>query len=147
MAGRGMAGMERKRDDSSTGQPGAVTAFREAFPILYVGDVAAAVEWYVSTLGFEQVYRFPPDGDPEFVFLKLEPLGIGLSKRAGYALEFNAGRDFELCIYADDVDAAAAELRANGFEEVRPPTDEPWGERMAYFRDPDGHLLQVTAKL
>jgi catechol 2,3-dioxygenase-like lactoylglutathione lyase family enzyme len=142
-----MAQRERKRDDSSTAEPWPVTAFREAFPVLYVDDVAAAADRYVSTLGFEQVYRFPPDGEPDFAFLKLEPLGIALSKRAGYALEFNAGRDFELCIYADDVDAAASDLRANGFEEVRPPTDEPWGERMAYFRDPDGHLLQVTAKL
>jgi lactoylglutathione lyase len=124
-----------------------VTAFREAFPILYVDDVGCAADRYVSTLGFEQVYRFPPGGEPDFVFLKLDPLGIALSKRAGYALEFNAGRDFELCIYADDVDAAAADLRANGFEEVRPATDEPWGERLAYFRDPDGHLLHVTAKL
>jgi lactoylglutathione lyase len=142
-----MALAEQERDDSSTGEARPVTAFREVFPVLYVDDVAAAAERYVSTLGFEQVYRFPPDGDPDFGFLKLEPLGIALSKRAGYALEFNAGRDFELCIYADDVDTAAADLRANGFEEVRPPTDEPWGERMAYFRDPDGHLLQVTAKL
>ena len=124
-----------------------MTAFREAFPILYVDDVRSAADRYVSTLGFEEVYRFPPGGDPDFVFLKLEPLGIALSKRAGYAVEFNTGRDFELCIYADDVDAAAADLRANGFEEVRPPTDEPWGERMGYFRDPDGHLLHIAARL
>jgi lactoylglutathione lyase len=124
-----------------------MTAFREVFPILYVQDVAAAAERYVSTLGFEQVYRFPPDGDPDFVFLRLEPHGIALSSRAGYPERFNPGRDFELCIYADDVDGAAVDLRASGFEEVRPPIDEPWGERMAYFRDPDGHLLHVTAKL
>jgi lactoylglutathione lyase len=122
-------------------------AFREAFPILYVADVGAASERYVSTLGFEEAYRFPAEGDPEFVFLRLEPLGIALARRAGYAVEFNAGRDFELCIYTDDTDAAAAELRACGFDEVRPPTDEPWGERMAYFRDPDGHLVHVTARL
>ena len=139
--------MEQKRDDASTGAPVAVTRYREPFPILYVDDVAAAAERYVSTLGFEQLYRFPPDGDPDFVFLRLDPQGIALSSRAGYPERFNPGRDFELCIYTDDVDAAAAELRESGFEHVRPPTDEPWGERMAYFRDPDGHLLHVTAKL
>ena len=124
-----------------------MTMFREAFPILYVGDVAAAAARYVSTLGFEEAYRFPPEGAPDFVFLRLEPLGIALSSRRGYPERFNRGRDFELCIYTDDVDAAASDLRANGFEEVRPPTDEPWGERMAYFRDVDGHLLHVTAEL
>ena len=124
-----------------------MTSFREAFPILYVDDVAAAADRYVGALGFEQAYRFPPEGDPDFVFLRLEPLGIALSSRRGYPEQFNSGRDFELCVYADDVDAAAAELRGRGFEEVRPPTDEPWGERMAYFRDPDGHLVHVTARL
>jgi len=124
-----------------------VTAFREAFPILYVDDVAAAAERYVATVGFDEAFRFPAEGNPEFVFLRLDPLGIALARRAGYAVEFNAGRDFELCVYTDDTDAAAAALRAGGFEEVRAPTDEPWGERMTYFRDPDGHLLHVTAKL
>jgi lactoylglutathione lyase len=124
-----------------------VTAYREPFPILYVGDVGAAAARYVAAMGFEEAYRFPADGEPAFVFLKLEPLGIALSARTGYPTRFNARRDFELCVYTDDVDAAAADLRAHGFEEVRPPSDEPWGERMTYFRDPDGHLLHVTAEL
>ena len=31
--------------------------------------------------------------------------------------------------------------------EEMPPQDEPWGERRAYFRDPDGTLIHVAAKL
>jgi lactoylglutathione lyase len=123
-----------------------VTAFREAFPILYVDDVAQTSALYQSVFGFDEVYSFPPE-EPDFAFLRLEPHGIAISSRAGYPERFNPGRDFELCIYADDADAAAADLRAAGFEEVRPPTDEPWGERMGYFRDPDGHLFHVTARL
>lgn len=120
-----------------------MTSFREAFPILYVDDVERAARFYVDNLGFEQVYRFPPEGAPSFAFLKLEPLGIAVSQRRPE----QAGRAFELCIYTDDVDAAAECLRAAGSEEVQAPTDQEWGERMAYFRDPDGHLLHVTAKL
>jgi catechol 2,3-dioxygenase-like lactoylglutathione lyase family enzyme len=121
-----------------------VTAFREAFPIVYVDDVARATDFYVSTLGFEQVYRFPPAGDAEFVFLALEPHGITLSKREP---SHNAGRDFELCIYANDVDDAAPALSVAGGEEVQRPEDKPWGERLAYFRAPDGTLLHVTARI
>jgi lactoylglutathione lyase len=119
-----------------------VTGFREAFPILYVDDVAAAAEFYTANLGFEQVYRFPTDGPADFAFLRLDPLGIGVSKRRPE----HKGRDFELCIYADDVDAAAERLRAARAEEIEAPADREWGERMAYFRDPDGHLLHVAAK-
>jgi lactoylglutathione lyase len=120
-----------------------LTGFREAFPILYVDDVERAAQFYVGNLGFEQVYRFPPEGEPDFAFLKLEPLGIAVSKRRPE----QEGRGFELCVYADDVDAAAERLRAAGSEEVQAPADQEWGERLAYFRDPDGHLLHVTAKL
>lgn len=122
-----------------------MTRFREAFPILYVEDVERAVEFYVRALGFEDGFRWPPEGEGErtFAFLRLEPLGVGLAARSPE----NAGRDLELCVYADDADAAAERLRAAGAEEVLPPTDQPWGERMTYFRDRDGHLLHVAAKL
>jgi lactoylglutathione lyase len=99
-----------------------------------------ASHFYVENLGFEQVYRFPPEGEPDFVFLKLEPHGIGIAKAHGE-------KAMTLSMYADDVDAAAAVLREAGAEEVEPPADQEWGERMATFRDLDGYLLQIFGKL
>jgi uncharacterized glyoxalase superfamily protein PhnB len=55
--------------------------------------------------------------------------------------------DFELCVYADDVDVAAERLRALGAREIASPADQPWGERLAYFEDPEGHRLHITAPL
>src|SRR2546427_341066 len=52
----------------------AVTAFREAFPIVYVDDVPRAIDFYVSTLDFEVGFRWPADGEPTFAFLRLAPL-------------------------------------------------------------------------
>ncbi len=75
-------------------------------------------------------------------FREAFPNGIGLARRAG-----QDGPDFALWIYTDDVDAAAADLRAAGAEEVLPPTDQPWGERMCSFVDPNGHLVYVGMKL
>jgi lactoylglutathione lyase len=118
-----------------------MTQFREPFPILAVDDVARAARFYVDNLGFEQVYRFPPEGEPDFAFLKLEPIGIGISKT------HDGGKEMTLCVYTDDVDAAAAALRDAGAEEIEPPADREWGERMATFRDPEGYLLQIFAKL
>ena len=119
-----------------------MTAFREAFPILHVDDVDAASRFYRSVFGFEETYRnVDEDGSVEFAFLALEPYGIGLGRRPP-----GVTRDFGLWIYADDVDAAAAALREAGAEEVLPPTDQPWGERMCSFVDPNGHLVHVGAK-
>ena len=119
-----------------------VTAFREAFPILHVDDVERASGFYCSLLGFEETYRnVEEDGSVEFAFLALEPYGIGLARRPA-----GVERDVALWIYADDVDAAATALREAGAEEVLPPTDQPWGERICSFVDPHGHLLHVGAK-
>ncbi len=120
-----------------------MSRFREAFPILYVDDVDRAASFYVDNLGFRQAYGFPPEGPLSFAFLELQPLGIAVSKRQAE----HEGREFELCIYTDDVDAAHERLRGVGAEVVQPPADQEWGERMAYFRDPDRHLLHVTQKL
>ena len=119
-----------------------MTAFREAFPILLVDDVARASAFYCSTLGFEETYRNEDEDGVEFVFLALEPYGIGLGRRAD-----GEARDFALWVYADDVDAAAAALRGAGAQELLPPTDQPWGERMCSFADPNGHLVHVGAKV
>ena len=118
-----------------------MTAFREAFPILLVDDVAQASAFYCSTLGFDETYRNEDEHGVEFVFLALEPYGIGLGRR-----QSGDERDVALWIYADDVDAAAAGLREAGAEEVLAPTDQPWGERMCSFVDSNGHLIHVGAK-
>lgn len=121
-----------------------MTPFREAFPIVSVEDVDRAIEFYGSTFGFEPTFRWEEGGRAVFAFLALEPLGIGLAARS--AAEEDQGRDFSLWLYTDDVDAAAERLRSAGAEEVLPPTDQPWGERMCSFLDADGHLIHVGAR-
>jgi lactoylglutathione lyase len=118
-----------------------LNAFREAFPIVNVDDVEAAISFYSGTFGFEETFRHEEDDRPVFAFLRLEPLGIGVGLRAE-----GDERDFALWIYADDVDDAAARLRASGAEEVLAPTDQPWGERMCTFVDPNGVLVHVGTK-
>jgi len=118
-------------------------SFREPFPILYVDDVARSIRFYTESLGFAIAYRWPAEGETAFAFLKLEPLGIAVSQRRPE----HEGRDFELCLYTDDADLAAEQLRRNRAEEVQAPQDEPWGERRMYVRDPDGHLVHIAQTL
>ena len=119
-----------------------MSAFREPFPILLVGDVDTASRFYRSVFGFEETYRNEDEGGVEFAFLALEQSGIGLGRRVD-----GEERDFALWLYTDDVDAAAARLREEGAIELLPPTDQPWGERMCSFVDPNGHLVHVGMKL
>ena len=46
-------------------------------------------------------------------------------------------------VQVDDVDAAHAAALREGAEIVHPLTDEPWGVRRFFVRDPDGHVVNV----
>ena len=81
--------------------------FTEAFPIVTVPDLPETVAFYRDLLGFRESYRFPAEGEPRFVTLKLgtSELGLGADEASGPA----AG--YALCVYAVDCDRAVEKLR------------------------------------
>jgi len=114
--------------------------------MLSAEDFAASVRFYAA-LGGSEAYRFPED-DPVFVTLRFgeSELGIGAMRGApihGRPQRPAAGHRIELCLYVDDVDAAAAGAGTT----VTEPQDMPWGERIAYVEDPDGNLVMLAAAL
>ncbi|WP_229073453.1 glyoxalase/bleomycin resistance/extradiol dioxygenase family protein [Actinoplanes sp. DH11] len=122
-----------------------MAAFRDAHPIIYVEDLEAALAFYRDQLGFAETYRFG-----EFVSLALGTSVIsvvqvtdGQTGSHGLPIRPGAGHQFELCVYTDDVDAAVAEFRERGVPVLVEPADQPWGERMAYVADPDGHPVMI----
>jgi lactoylglutathione lyase len=124
--------------------------FREPFPILHVSDVERSVRFYRDCFGFELGFRWPAEGPLEFAFLKLGDTGIGIGGTDPPLPDWPDGRDvgsFQLCIYAEDTDVAAERLRGLGVEQVAAPREMPWGEKLAYFADPDGNLVHVTSVL
>jgi uncharacterized glyoxalase superfamily protein PhnB len=50
-------------------------------------------------------------------------------------------------VYVDDVDVAFADLVAAGAEAIGEPKDEPFGERVAHIRDPDGNQVHLGAAI
>ena len=112
-----------------------------AFPIVSVRDLPVVQQFY-ERLGFAPAYRFPADGEATFVTMTRDDATIGIA-----ASDDPATNRFAYWIYVDDVDASFARLRAGGAEVVRQPHDEPWGERVASVRDPDGNLVHIGAAL
>ncbi len=53
----------------------------------------------------------------------------------------------ELAFLTENVDALHAQLLRKGIDFLCAPTDRPWGERTAYFKDPDGYLIEIAQKL
>ena len=48
-------------------------------------------------------------------------------------------------IEVDDVDASYQAARAAGAEIVHELTDEPWGVRRFFVKDPSGHVINILA--
>tara|TARA_R110002074_G_scaffold98171_6_gene212562 strand:+ start:417 stop:554 length:138 start_codon:yes stop_codon:yes gene_type:complete len=45
------------------------------------------------------------------------------------------------------VDVCASELRDQGITILSPPTDRDFGHRTLFFRDPDGNLIEIFARI
>lgn len=50
-------------------------------------------------------------------------------------------------VATEDVDRCAEELLRHGVDLLEPPTNQPFGHRTLFFRDPDGNLLEVYAEI
>jgi lactoylglutathione lyase len=125
---------------------------KDVFPILYARDLPGLIRFYRDLVGMAESFRFPTEGDPAYVTLAWGGGSLGLGTYAATpGLEARdlrlpkEGRGFELCIYVPDVDAVVARLQAEGIGTLVAPVDQPWGERLAYVRDPEGNTIMLTA--
>jgi len=116
-----------------------------AFPVIYSRSVSRALEFYTG-LGFEETFRLPPEGEPGYVSLRRGDSELGLVSdefpRDQLGVEVGDRPRFELDVYFDDVDATVARLADVVW---KPPVDMPWGERIAYVKDPDGNPVTLAA--
>jgi uncharacterized glyoxalase superfamily protein PhnB len=124
----------------------------ELFPILTTRDLEAALRFYRDLLGGQVVFEFPgPDGVPGYVGLDIgrSHLGIGLDPTASDPAPEDpvpVTRPVSLWIYVPDCDATVATLSHAGVRIDAEPEDQPWGERVARVRDPDGNEVIIGAR-
>jgi lactoylglutathione lyase len=129
-----------------------VTRANKLFPMLSVSDLSRSLAFYRDLLSGVVSYRFPEQGEPAFVVVTVgesSEIGLGALSSDGAALHGEplrpaSGHRIELCVYVDDVDATVQAARAAGFAIVLEPRAQPWGERIAYLRDPDGNLIMLA---
>ena len=115
--------------------------------ILIVEDLERTLQFYTGVLGLRLGHR---SGD--YAQLDTGATRLALYTRGAMAKTLSMSLDapaanapgFEIGFKVADVDAAFSELVARGAPAVVPPTDRFWGQRTAYVRDPDGHLIELA---
>ena len=116
--------------------------FKLAIPVLHVSRSVAAEEFYCTRLGFRRHFAFRPDPtrpDPCYMGLSRDGASLHLSSFSG-----DGASGGVVFIVVDDVDALHGELSGKGVRIDMAPTDQTWGNREMYVRDPDNNSIRFT---
>ena len=115
-------------------------AVRRVMPYLEGDDFEALKDFYSGLLGLEVGMEgddFLGLGSPDVQSAQLVASRTGRERPQPH-MGVDVGT-------ADAVDAAHAEAERRGLEVVYPVTDEPWGIRRFFVRDPTGAVVSVLA--
>jgi catechol 2,3-dioxygenase-like lactoylglutathione lyase family enzyme len=120
------------------------------YVIVIVRDLDRALDFYTGILGLPLGHR---SGD----YAQLQTGSTRLALYTRNAMEKTLAMSlepppanapgFEIGFKVADVDLAFAALVAGGATPAAAPTDRFWGQRTAYVRDPDGHLIELAQDL
>jgi predicted enzyme related to lactoylglutathione lyase len=111
---------------------------RRVTPDFHAQDPAAGAEFYAEVLGLEiamdlgWVVAYAAPRNPTAQILVMSE-------------DASAPVNPDASIEVDDVDAAHAAAERLGCEIVHPLTDEPWGVRRFFVRDPNGKVINVLS--
>jgi len=119
------------------------------YSILYVDDVAKALDFYERALGLKRLFLHEGGDYGE--------LATGETKLAfsSKALMTQLGKTpgtpdakhpvFELAFETDDVPAALKKAVDAGATLVQDAREEPWGQTTSYVSDPFGYLIEICS--
>ena len=115
---------------------------RGAAPQLRTTDLAASIRFYTEVLGLELAFEFGG------FYAGLRAGGTMLHLKHADAPDPSIpyvaeGGHLHLWLEAEDEDAVAACIAAQGVALLAPPHDTPWGTRECVLRDDQGHTLHI----
>ena len=118
------------------------------YTVIFVRDMAAMRRFY------EGVLRFPLTRELSARWIEYQIGGntLALARPSRTVKDApvptgSASLQLAFRVAAEDVDRCADELLRHGVDLLEPPTNQPFGHRTLFFRDPDGNLLEVYAEI
>ncbi|MFF0991355.1 VOC family protein [Kocuria nitroreducens] len=124
------------------------------YVIVYVPQVAAALEFYRRAFGFDQAFLHESgdygqlDTGETAVAFTSHALGASAVPVPYTALDPTAPpAGFELTLTTGTVDEDFTRAVDAGAQPLSEPHDEPWGQRVSYVRDPFGVLIGIASPM
>lgn len=117
--------------------------------LLVVSDIERSQAWYRDVLGAEVVRAYGSSVVLKFLGSWLLLVTSGGPTEDKPSVSFAPPPDAdtvsaEVIVRVGDCHAAYEELSARGAEFLTPPVKWDHGEIRAFFRDPDGHLFEIS---
>ena len=119
--------------------------------VLVVRDLEKCLAFYRDKLGFKPEHQ--EEGFAYLTFNGQGGAGLALSSIEGAVKlisesqirphEKTIHRNY-FVVFLKDVDKEYEELKAKGVHFIKTPTTFPWGQRIAYFEDPEGNLWEIS---
>lgn len=118
-------------------------------PYLVIKGAAEAIEYYQKVFGATETVRMPgPGGRVMHAEVNIGNSMLMLAdenpERGYLSPKTIGGTGVSIMLYTDDVDATFNKAVAAGAKVEQPPTDMPWGDRMANIADPFGHNWAIA---
>ena len=141
-------------DAHAVDQPRAPETGRLGWVIVYVSSVEQALAFYERAFGLARKFI-----DESGSFGELDTGATTLAFVSEQLADSNLEGGFqrapldappsniELCLVFDDVAAAHAHAVAAGCRPLTEPSVKPWGQTVAYVRDPFGTLVELASPL
>jgi predicted enzyme related to lactoylglutathione lyase len=111
---------------------------RRVVPDFQVQDLPASRQFYAEVLGLEVAM------DHGWIVTFAAP-GNAAAQINVMREDASASVQPDASIEVDDVDAAHASAQRLGYEIVHPLTNEPWGVRRFFVREPNGKVLNILS--
>jgi catechol 2,3-dioxygenase-like lactoylglutathione lyase family enzyme len=118
------------------------------YTVIFVRDMVAMRRFYEGVLAFPLLRELSAN----WIEYRLGSNTLALAKSSRTAADAptpagSASLQLAFKVSAAEVDACADELMRHGVALLSPPTNQPFGHRTLFFRDPDGNLLEVYAEI
>lgn len=114
--------------------------------LLFVKDVAVSRHFYEEVLGQKVEYDFGEDVEfyGGFAIHNASHISKLLFNRENPNICDKQGKEnFELYFESDELDEVNSSLLQSGVPFIHGLLEQPWGQRVIRFYDPDGHIIEI----